>query len=133
MLGYDPAEFHETNAAWIERLHPEDREPVAAIYRGYIAGEIPKYQVEFRQPPNPVTEVDLSLGKIVEWDGRGEPLRMLGTHTNITERKLAEEALRDLSSHQKPFCRHSEIIMEVDTYKVYTWANQAGLDSLVMT
>lgn len=32
MLGYDPGEFHETNAKWIERLHPDDRDPVAAVY-----------------------------------------------------------------------------------------------------
>lgn len=48
MLGYDPAEFHETNAAWIERLHPEDREPTAAAYRECVAGERPEYRVQFR-------------------------------------------------------------------------------------
>ena len=95
MLGYDPAEFHETNAAWIERLHPEDHEPVAAIYRDYIAGKIPEYRVEFRQRTQSGDwKWILSLGKIVEWDARGGPLRMLGTHTDITERKLAEEAIR---------------------------------------
>jgi PAS domain S-box-containing protein len=96
MLGYDPATFHETNAAWIDRLHPEDHEPVAAIYRDYISGRIPEYRVEFRQR---VKSGDwkwiLSLGKIVEWDAAGQPLRMLGTHTDITERKQAEAALRE--------------------------------------
>jgi len=46
MLGYDPVEFHETNAKWIERLHPDDRESVAAVYRAYVNGEIPEYKVE---------------------------------------------------------------------------------------
>ena len=32
MLGYDPDTFVETNAAWIERLHPDDRESVAKIF-----------------------------------------------------------------------------------------------------
>jgi PAS domain S-box-containing protein len=95
MLGYDPAEFHETNAAWIERLHPEDRERTAAIYRDYIAGRIPAYQTEFRQRcRSGEWKWILSLGEIVERDAQGKPLRMLGTHTDITERKLTEEALR---------------------------------------
>jgi len=95
MLGYDPAEFHETNARWLDRLHPDDREPIAAIYRDYIAGKIPQYRVEFRQR----TKTNdwkwiLSLGKVVEYNAAGLPLRMVGTHTDITERKRAEETLR---------------------------------------
>lgn len=98
MLGYDPAEFHETNARWIERLHPDDREPVAATYRAYIRGEIPLYAVEFRQRTRRGDwKWILSLGKIVAWDANGSPLRMLGTHTDITKRKQAEEEIRQLN------------------------------------
>mgnify|MGYP003870411351 CR=1 FL=1 len=94
MLGYDPATFHETNAAWIERLHPDDREPVAAVYRNYIAGLIPEYRVEFRQRTASGDWVwILSLGKVVERDDQGRPLRMLGIHTDITERKKQENRL----------------------------------------
>ncbi|MFZ5762779.1 MAG: PAS domain S-box protein [Thermodesulfobacteriota bacterium] len=95
MLGYDPAEFHETNASWIERLHPDDREPVAATYRDYIAGRISDYRVEFRQrTKGGEWKWILSLGKVVEHDDAGRPLRMLGTHTDITVRKQTEETLR---------------------------------------
>ncbi|UIE38007.1 PAS domain S-box protein [Leptodesmis sichuanensis] len=99
MLGYDPATFEETNAKWIERLHPDDIEPIAATYRAYVAGEIPDYRVEFRQRAQ---EGDwkwiLSLGKIVAWDEAGQPLRMLGTHTDIDDRKRVEEELRQAIS-----------------------------------
>jgi PAS domain S-box-containing protein len=95
MLGHDPGQFRETNAAWIERLHPDDREPVAAAYRDYVAGKLPEYRVEFRQrTKDGAWKWILSLGKIVERDPQGRPLRMLGTHTDITARKHAEEALR---------------------------------------
>ena len=96
MLGYDPDEFHETNTQWIKRLHPADREPVAAAYREYIAGKIPEYRVEFRQRTKTGEwKWILSLGKVVGYDPTGRPLRMLGTHTDITERKQAEEALEE--------------------------------------
>jgi len=90
-LGYDPATFHETNAHWIERLHPEDRERVAATYQAYVAGDLPEYKVEFRQRTRQGEyRWILSLGQIVAWDGEGRPLRMLGTHTDITDRQQAE-------------------------------------------
>ena len=95
MLGYDPAEFQETNAKWIERLHPDDHEPVATAYRDYIAGKIPEYRVEFRQRTKAGEwKWILSLGRVVEYDAVGRPLRMLGTHTDINERKQIEDALR---------------------------------------
>ncbi|MCL5022482.1 MAG: PAS domain S-box protein [Nitrospirae bacterium] len=94
MLGYDPGEFHETNAQWIERLHPEERKRVTAVYRAYIAGELSEYRVEFRQRMKSGNwKWILSMGKTVERDSAGKPLRMLGTHTDITERKKAEEEL----------------------------------------
>jgi diguanylate cyclase (GGDEF)-like protein/PAS domain S-box-containing protein len=98
MLGYDPALFHETNANWIERLHPDDQESVSAAYRAYIKGEIPLYQVEFRQlTATGEWKWILSLGKIIQWDEQGQPLRMLGTHTDITERKQAAAKIEQLA------------------------------------
>jgi PAS domain-containing protein len=40
MLGYDYATFVETNAKWIERLHPDDREIAVNIYQEYIIGNL---------------------------------------------------------------------------------------------
>ena len=116
MLGYDPAEFHETNAAWIERLHPEDHEPVAAVYRDYIAGKIPEYRVEFRQRTRSGEwKWILSLGRVVERDAQGQPLRMLGTHTDITERKRMEETLRESEERFRLLIQNSsDIIMVAD-------------------
>ena len=95
MLGYDPAEFHESDDAWIERMHPDDRESVVAAYRDYLAGRRSEYSVEFRQrTKGGGWKWILSLGKLVSRASDGRPLRMLGTHTDITARKVAEVALR---------------------------------------
>jgi PAS domain S-box-containing protein len=96
MLGYDPKTFRETNAAWHDRLHPEDREKVYQIYSDYVAGRLDAYRVEFRQR---TAAGDwrwiLSLGRLVERDGQGRPLRMLGTHTDINDLKNAEARSTD--------------------------------------
>jgi PAS domain S-box-containing protein len=94
MLGYDPASFRETNAAWSARLHPEDQERVTQVYQDYIAGHLPEYRVEFRQKTQSGEwKWILSLGRLVERDSDGRPLRMAGTHTDISERKRNEHAL----------------------------------------
>lgn len=99
MLGYDPACFHETNSAWIERLHPDDREPVSETYRHYIAGDIPEYKVEFRQQTGSGDWIwILSVGEVAARDAQGNPTRMLGIHTDITEAKLAQEEIKKLNT-----------------------------------
>ena len=107
LLGHDPAEFRETHASWIARLHPDDRVRVEKIFEDYIAGRIPEYRIESRQrTANGEWRWILSLGKIVQWDKNNQPVRMLGTYTDITDQKVAEhrieeqaESLRKLSAH----------------------------------
>jgi len=96
ILGYDPGSFQETNAAWMERLHPDDRERVIRNYQDYIGGNLSEYRVEFRQrTASGDWKWILSLGRIVAWDVDGKPARMLGTHTDITELKQAGAALAE--------------------------------------
>ncbi|MFN6559312.1 MAG: PAS domain-containing protein [Nostoc sp. ChiSLP01] len=91
MLGYEPDEFQETNAKWRYRLHPDDAAGVSQAYDDYIAGKLNEYRVEFRQRTKAGDwKWILSVGKIVSWDSEGKPLRMLGTHTDISDRKRAE-------------------------------------------
>ncbi|MBK1989968.1 PAS domain S-box protein [Sphaerospermopsis aphanizomenoides BCCUSP55] len=91
MLGYDPDEFDETNAKWRKRLHPDDVGLVSQTYKDYIAGKLDTYRVEFRlRTKSGDWKWILSIGNIVSWDSDGKPLRMLGTHTDITSRKHSE-------------------------------------------
>ena len=95
MLGYDPASFHENYVNWVERLHPDDRGLVAQTYRdSIVAGKLPEFRLEFRQRSRDGGwKWILSLGRVVARDGAGKPLRMVGTHTDITEQKSNELAL----------------------------------------
>ncbi len=99
MLGYAPGELVETNAAWLARLHPEDRERVGRSHADYVAGRLPDYRVEFRQRTKQGNwKWILSMGRIMERDGSGIPLRMLGTHTDIDVEKQAQTRARRLAN-----------------------------------
>lgn len=133
ILGYDPAEFHETNAAWIERLHPDDRERCIVNFRDYLAGQLPCYRIEFRLR----TREDrwkwiLSVGKVVERDGVGAPLRMLGTHTDISVLKEAEERWRLLAEHVPAALALFDTQMCYVSYS-HRWATDFGVDDQDLT
>ena len=94
MLGYENNEFPARFEEWEKRLHPEDRRPTIEAMTRYINDELETYQVEFRFLKKSGEYMwILSRGKIVERDEKGNPVRMVGTHTDITERKQAEEQL----------------------------------------
>ncbi len=110
LLGEDPATFLETNKAWRERLHPEDRAKVYQTYVDYIEGRIPEYRVEFRQQrKDGEWRWVLSLGRVVERDAQGRALRMLGTHTDITDLKSAQQRTTDALAFAKAVLHNSPV------------------------
>lgn len=110
MLGYDPREVRQTSAIWIERVHPDDREQTVAAYRDCLAGRRPDLRAEFRLP---TTTGDwrwiLLLGEIVERDAEGSPRRLLGTLTDITARREAEEETRRLGAEESRLLQESTV------------------------
>jgi PAS domain S-box-containing protein len=123
MLGYDPETFVANNARWFERLHPDDRESVAKAYLDYVSGLQPNFRIECRQRAKDGSwKWTLSLGRVIEYDQDGKPLRMLGTHTDITERKRAEEELRASEERYRSLVENmNDIVMEVDANGNYCY------------
>ncbi len=112
MLDYEPSGFSETVSSWRKRVHPEDRATVAAAYRAYAQGKTHQYRAEFRLRTRQGTwKWILSIGKFVEWDAAGQPVRLLGTHTDIDERKRAEIALRNSEARFRQTFEHMGVGM----------------------
>lgn len=95
ILGYSAAEWEAENLhAITELLHPEDRQNVPALARKLLQSP-GRYELEFRlRAKDGGYRYILSRAKTVEWSEQGAPIRAVGTHTDITEQKLIEEALR---------------------------------------
>jgi PAS domain S-box-containing protein len=95
MLGYQPNEFKATQAVFEKLVYPEDFARVQQALDDYKSGLTERYEIEFRMLSKSGEVVwILSRAKAVEYDPQGHPWRVVGTHTDITERKQAEEALK---------------------------------------
>ena len=95
MLGYHPAEI-EPSVRGLERLaHPDDLARVWAEVKAHFAGATPRYESEHRLLAKDGSwHWVLARGKVTARDAQGRPLRLVGTNTDITERRRLDEALR---------------------------------------
>jgi len=91
MLGYAVAEFGDRRESWENCLHPDDRERVLADIARYLHGDTPVFASECRvQCKDGSYRWMLERGKVVEWASDHQPLRMIGTQTDISEHKQRE-------------------------------------------
>jgi two-component system, cell cycle sensor histidine kinase and response regulator CckA len=95
MAGYSHGEFPQDFTNWAAHVHPDDLATADAALKAYLAGQSEVFDIEFRFKCKDGSWMWIQgRGKIVERDKNGYPLRLIGTHTDITERKRAEEQLR---------------------------------------
>ena len=93
MIGYDDDEIAGRFEEWETHLHPDDRAAAVATVQAYLQQQIPTYEVEHRmRHKNGSYRWILARGSAL-WDAGGHPYRMAGSHTDITARKEAEQAL----------------------------------------
>jgi len=94
MLGYDLEELQTDKSTWLFLIHPEDHSRTNTLLEAHLRGDIPQYETEVRlRHKNGYYIWVLDRGRVVSQDKAGSPLRMTGTHRNITARKEAELAL----------------------------------------
>ncbi|MDO9048404.1 MAG: PAS domain S-box protein [Methylobacter sp.] len=95
MLGYAEDDILPTRQDWLKRIHPDDQSYVAGVVQAYLEGNQATYVVEHRlRCKDGSYKWILARGSVVSRSEDGKPLRMIGTHTDISERKQAEQALR---------------------------------------
>ncbi|KQR55574.1 hypothetical protein ASF94_03960 [Acidovorax sp. Leaf160] len=95
MLGYAPHEVSGDPQAWREVTHPEDVAATSAALRSCLAGVRQEYSVEFRMRHRDGSWRWVhSRGVVVQHAREVRPQRMIGTFEDITQRKLAEEAMQ---------------------------------------
>jgi diguanylate cyclase (GGDEF)-like protein/PAS domain S-box-containing protein len=85
--GADPTKPHRF-------IHPDDREQVLAVLNEHLSGKTEEYRIEYRvQEKNGEWTWFLDRGRVVERDENNMPVRMTGTHQNITLQKRQDQAI----------------------------------------
>jgi PAS domain S-box-containing protein len=98
MLGYALTEVDGDISWWDKQTHPDDLPLIMANWEAHLAEKNSNYQQEYRLRSKTGEWVwVLDRGKIVEWDELGKPLRVVGTHLDITAYKQAEESTRQVN------------------------------------
>src|SRR5262249_53930252 len=93
LLGYEDCGFPRTQKAWIESLHPDDREGVTSAYqRSCSRGEPFQQEYQIRQK-NGTYLYWSDRGRPV-YDGQGQVTKFIGACTDITDRQRLERQLR---------------------------------------
>ncbi len=84
--------FERSVEGWVSLIHPEDREFMTAHFKNEVLGQHQRFNKEYRIIPNNdgIVRWVHGLGEL-EFNSRGEPIKMLGTIQDITDRKHAEQ------------------------------------------
>ncbi len=99
MTGYRLDEIRPHLETWSELVHPEDMAHVMQQLQPHLDGHSPFYQTEHRMKGKDGTwKWILDSGRVITRDAEGKPLRMVGTHLDITPRKQAEGEIRKLAT-----------------------------------
>jgi PAS domain S-box-containing protein len=94
-IGYAQDEIGDDIDEWKSRIHPDDLQAVLDQTRQCIDGETMRYQTEFRFRHNDGSyRWILSQGSVL-YDESGQPVRMVGSHMDITKREQLIGELRE--------------------------------------
>lgn len=95
IIGYTLAEIEPVSVkTWTDRIHSDDVTKSNAALQRHFQRETDYYECEVRMRHKSGGWIwVLDRGRVVEWDSDGRPVRMTGTHADITERKRMQEKL----------------------------------------
>ncbi|MHC5733713.1 GAF domain-containing protein [Nostoc sp.] len=94
MLGYKDHEVSNRWDEWTKRIHPDERDWVLEAFQDHFAKKTPFYVCEYRvQCQDGSYKWILDRGQAL-WDALGDIVRMVGSYTDITNRKRANEELK---------------------------------------
>jgi diguanylate cyclase (GGDEF)-like protein/PAS domain S-box-containing protein len=95
MLGYSLNDIEFSVKQWVDFIHPDDQAMAYQSIQDCLAGTAPVHSVEYRmRTKDGQYKWILDQAQVVERDANHKAIRMCGTHTDITERKLMEEQIR---------------------------------------
>ena len=113
MLGYTHEEIVQSTKQWADFVHPDDRDKAWQSINNVLEGQSKSHNLEYRMVTK---DGDIrwihDQANVMKRGAKGEPLRMSGTHSDITQRKTSEDTLKFAAS---VFTHARESIVITDT------------------
>jgi two-component system cell cycle sensor histidine kinase/response regulator CckA len=133
MLGYELEEIEPRVGAWEALIHPDDFVRVTGALAAHLEGRADSYEAEYRlRAKSGLWVWVLDRGRVLERDAKGRPLRAAGTHLDVTERKLAAEAIRESEQRFRAMADSAPVLIWMtdaeghETYYNTTWLRYTG-------
>ncbi len=115
MLGYEDHEIPNDFTEWDKLVFPDDKAMVSKLLEKHMKGETTVYISEHRLLcKNGRYKWILDRGKVMDWDNDRKPLRFIGIHTDISERKETQERIKKMNEEleQKVIERTNELLVK---------------------
>lgn len=124
ILGYSDEEIPNNIEVWATYIHPDDKQPVMEAFQDHIDGKTPEFVSEHR-----MLHKDGSIRWIMRRgtamrDAQGNSVRVVGTDTDITQRKLSEEALLESEGKFRKLAEQSPNMIFINRRGKVVYANR---------
>ncbi len=130
LIGYTLDELAPVSIrTWETYTHPDDLKRSSKLIEQHFAGELPYYECECQMKHKDGHWIWIQdSGRLMSRTTDGKPLMMFGTHTDITNRKLAEETVRESETRYKNLFENSPVsLWEEDYSQVVNGIDKLGL------
>lgn len=122
ILGYSASDMVNARDEFWPRIHPEDVDTVRKAMRDYLEGHRSSYRVEFRMRCKDDNYKWILSRGMALFDETGKPQRLVGSHSDIDERKCAEQSLRASEERYRVLFENSPVaIIEYDLRGLRGW------------
>ncbi|MEQ8222608.1 MAG: response regulator [Candidatus Eremiobacterota bacterium] len=110
MLGYEPDEIPPSYDIWKSLIHPQEIEKFEDSINDILENKKEFYEIEYRMKTKAGEwKWILSRGKVGERNDKNTPVRIIGTHTDITEKKKSEEENKKIEERIRSIQKHESL------------------------
>ena len=111
MLGYGAHEIGGRREEWLTRVHPEDHAVVTAALEAHLHGKTAYYETEHRLRAKDNRYIWVHSRAEAVFDEQGRPVRIVGAHADISERRQAEEARRATEERLRQIVQQADCML----------------------